>query len=119
MKRIFFILALCLGMVTVLHAATKSIEVQFEYPTPAQAFNLYMDGSKICNTNTPDVMSCTGIEIPYGVHLFTMTAVVNGVETQHSPPYVWSYAPEPGEPPVFINFSVIVDGKNIQLAPAN
>jgi len=118
---VFTLIALltCLGMVAISRAATSSIEVQFKYDTPAQAFNLYMDGQKICNTNTPNVMSCTDIEIQYGVHLFTMTAVVDGLETMHSPAYVWSHAPAPGDPPVFINFSVTVDGKNVQLAPVN
>jgi len=117
MKKILSILLVFAA--TSVHAATKSIEVEFSYNTPAQAFNLYMNGQQICNSNTPDVMSCTDIEIPYGVHLFTMTAVVNGLETQHSPAYVWSYAPEPGPAPTFINFNISVDGKSVQLAPAN
>jgi len=118
-NKILFIIISLLVSSTLAQAAPKSIEVEFEYNTPAQAFNLYMDGQKICNTITPNVMSCSDVEIPYGVHLFTMTAVVDNVETIHSPAYVWSYAPAPGAPPVFINFSVTVDGKNFQLSPAN
>jgi hypothetical protein len=108
-------------------AAPKTLQVEFQYDKPAQAFNLYMDGSKVCNTNatagntnpTAGTMECTDIEIPYGVHLFTMTAVVDGMETQHSPAYVWPYAPEPAAAPVFLNFSIAVDGKNVQIGPAN
>jgi hypothetical protein len=101
-------------------AAPKTLQAEFQYDTPAQAFNLYMDGSKVCNTNaTTGTMECTDIEIPYGVHLFTMTAVVDGMETQHSRAYVWSYAPEPAAAPVFLNFSIAVDGKNVQIGPAN
>ena len=116
LKNALMVVAMLLLTATA-QAATKSIEVEFEYSEPAQAFNLYMNGSKICNVTTPNVMNCADIEMPYGVHQFTMTAVVNGLETQHSPPYIWSYAPEPGDPPVFINFNISVDGKNIKLAP--
>ena len=119
MKNILLAALMILMFCTLSFATSKTLEVQFEYPTPAQAFNLYMDGHQVCNTNTPNVMSCTGIEIPYGVHLFTMTAVVDGVETMHSPAYVWSYVPEPGAAPVFVNFSVVIDGKTVQLGPAN
>ena len=100
-------------------ASLKTIQVHFSYPTPAQAFNLYMDGKQICNTNTPDVMNCTDVEIPYGVHMFTMTAVVDNVETNHSPAYVWVFSPEQGKPPVVITFTVTVDGENVELGPAN
>ena len=71
MKQLLFCLALIMYG-TSSYAATKSIEVQFEYPSPAQAFNLYMDGKQVCNTNTTEVMSCTDIEIPYGVHRDTL-----------------------------------------------
>jgi len=117
-KKIIFTL-LVLSLAAIVQAKPATIQVEFEYNTPAQAFNLYMDGKKVCNTNEPNVMNCTNIEIPFGVHMFTMTAVVDNVETQHSPAYVWTYAPEPIGPPVFINFSISVDGKDVQVVPAN
>jgi len=120
MKRACTLAALCaLSISSTVWAATspKTLEVQFEYSTPAESFNLYMDGAKVCTTTEPNVMTCTDVNIPYGVHLFTMTAVVDSMETLHSPAYMWTYAPTPGPSPVFINLSV--NGENVQLVPVN
>lgn len=99
---------------------TKKIEVQFAYSGSATAYRLYMDGSKVCETlaAAEQKMMCDNIAIPYGVHMFTMTAIESsGIETNHSNAYAWTYAPINGAPPTFINFSIMVDGKTIPVGP--
>lgn len=120
------ILATTIGLLlvaTISHAAPKQIEVQFSYEDrPVTEFRLYMDGQKICSStdSAARTLTCPTVEIPYGVHLFTMTAVEPpGVETTHSPAYQWTYSPTQGSGPVFINFSITVDGKVIPVGPAN
>ena len=112
-----------LGISTTAHAADKKVEVQFSYDNrPVTEFRLYMDGTKICSSTDGQArtMDCPAVAIPYGVHLFTMTAVEPpGVETSHSPAYMWTYSPAQGSGPVFINFSITVDGKVIPVGPAN
>lgn len=99
--------------------AEKTIAVDFSYPNnTAKEFRLYMDGKNICQTlgGTLRAMSCSAVEVQFGVHTFTMTAVeADSVETNHSPPYVWNYLATPGNPPLFLNFKITIDGTNIEL----
>lgn len=124
-KRIQFLglIGLLIFTASLSYAAPKQIEVEFSYDNrPVNEFRLYMDGKKICSTtnSTARTLSCPTVEIPYGVHLFTMTAVEPpDVETMHSPAYQWTYSPTQGSGPVFINFNITVDGKVIPVGSAN
>lgn len=93
--------------------AAKNIEVDFEYTGQAESFNLYMDGSVICTDVATGKMTCNDIAIDYGMHQFTMTAISGGLETLHSPAYMWSYSPVQGAGPTIINFNVTVEGGKV------
>jgi len=120
MKKVLLFISCLLLAATQCYAA-KSISVDFSYENrPVTEFRLYMDGQKICSS--PDgasrSLTCPAVDVPYGVHLFTMTAVEPpGVETTHSPAYMWAYTPSQGSGPVFINFNITVDGKVIPVGP--
>lgn len=121
MNKILIVVVTLVGLsASLAFAADKQIKVDFSYEGNASEFRLYMDGTKICTT--PDgqarSMDCPTVPIPYGVHIFTLTAIDGGIETSHSSPYSWVYMPEQGDGPLFINFSVTVDGKEIKLGPA-
>ena len=121
MKRYLLLIATILLVAATQTHAAKSISVDFSYDDrPVTEFRLYMDGTKICTSTdgAARTMDCPAVEIPYGVHLFTMTAVEPpGIETSHSNAYMWTYSPSQGSGPVFINFSITVDGKVIPVGP--
>jgi len=95
--------------------AAKTLEVEFTYDCPATEYRLYMDGDQVCpaTAGTEKKMSCENVEIAHGVHLFTMTAMSDGVETKHSPPFTWTYSPIQHDGPVMINFSVTLENGSI------
>ncbi len=100
------------------YAGSAKLEVTFTYDHPAKEFTLYLNGNKACSSPTGDVtaFTCDNVPVDYGVNMFTMTATeLNDIETMHSPPFKWVYAPEVGAPPVFLNINVTVDGKNIHV----
>lgn len=100
-------------------AADKSITVNFDYTGNASAYRLYMDGKQVCESQAgaEKSMHCVSVPIPYGVHLFTMTAIEEGIETSHSPAYAWTYSPINTTPPTMINFTITVDGQTQQVGP--
>lgn len=115
-----FLVALSAAVAVAADPPPKKLEVTFEYTGQATAFRLYMDGQKVCETvaGAEQKMICENVAIPYGVHMFTMTAIeISGIESSHSAPYTWTYAPINGAPPTFINFSITVDGKTIPVGP--
>ena len=95
--------------------AAKTLEVEFTYDRPATEYRLYVDGDQVCTATAGQEkkMSCANIEIAHGVHLFTMTAMSDGVETKHSPPFTWTYSPIQHDGPVMINFSVTLENGSI------
>lgn len=116
MKRRFLISTIicCIITMCALSAyANKGVTVKFEYSQPAEKFNLYMDGNIICTDTVVGTMDCNDVVIEYGVHQFTMTAVSNGLETLHSPPYVWSYSPIQGAGPTFLNFNITLEDGSV------
>lgn len=116
-KKILLIMFALLPTVAI--AADKSITVSFDYSGNASAYRLYMDGNQVCESQAgaEKTMQCASLSIPYGVHLFTMTAIDGGVETNHSQAYAWTYSPANAAPPTMINFTITVDGQAQQVGP--
>lgn len=113
-RKITAILAILMFfMFVALAYGAKNIQVDFEYSQPAESFRLYMDGAVICTDVTAGTMTCNDIAIDYGVHQFTMTAVSGGIESLHSPAYLWSYSPVQGPGPAFINFNVTLEDGSV------
>lgn len=107
-----------LSLAAMASASDRAVSVHFDYAGNATAYRLYMDGGKVCEAQAKveKVMDCT-FSIPYGVHIFTMTAIEEGIETVHSNAYAWTYSPTNTSPPTMINFTITVDGQTQQVGP--
>ena len=118
MKRIVGVLFFLMVVVTAAQAELVTVSISYTYSEPTEAMNLYMDGNKVCSTNDQTgVFECLEVEIPYGVHMFTLTAVTDGVESAHGDPYTWVHSPPPPEKPAMTTIIITINGENIQLSP--
>lgn len=118
MKKMLIAVVMALAMCSAASAKDVSITTEFGYSGEAKDFNLYLNGSKVCSSGSGEVkpFQCNDISVEYGVNMFTLTATnLDDSETVHSPPFNWTYYPEIGESPVFVNIKVIIDGKTINL----
>jgi hypothetical protein len=110
-----FLLLAFLSLAALPARAAKTLDVEFAFDYQATEYRLYMDGSQICTATAgaEKKISCPEMTIPYGVHLFTMTAMTDGIESKHSTAYQWTYSPIQHDGPVMINFSVTLENGTV------
>lgn len=96
-KKISLVLMLGLMFASVAQAEPKKVEVTFSMSDNFDSVTFYVGNEKVCTVPKLElkfeephyVLTCDQVNIPVGWSSFSLTATVDGRESQHSPTVNW------------------------------